>query len=80
MLDTENILAAECRVATPQLVASFFGRDAALCVTPSVLISIIHAPRCGATVCRTHLRLDDWGFHCDGNYVYAQILGACIIS
>ena len=36
---------------------------------------------CGATVCRTHLRLDrDFAFHCDGNYVCTQILGAYIIS
>ena len=43
--------------------------------------SVTQAPRCGAMVCRTHLRLDaESGFHCDRNYVCAQILGAYIIS
>ena len=40
------------------------------------LASIIHAPRSGATVCCTHLRLDaEWGSHCDG-----KMLGAYISS
>ena len=39
------------------------------------LPSIIQAPRCGATVCRTHHCMDtEWGSHCDGNYVCAQNL------
>ena len=41
----------------------------------SLLATIIQPPRCGATVCRTHLRLDaECGSHCDGNYACAQIL------
>ena len=43
--------------------------------------SIIQAPRCGATVCCTHLRLNtEWGFRCEGNVLCAQILGAYINS
>ena len=49
--------------------------------SPRNLASIIQAPRCGATVCRTRLRLGaGWGSHCGGNYVCTQILGACISS
>ena len=45
------------------------------------MLSIIQAPRCGTTACCTHLRLDaEWGSHCDGKYVSAQILGTYIIS
>ena len=36
---------------------------------PSIA-SIIQVPRCGATVCRTHLRRTH---HCDGNYVFGRI-------
>ena len=39
----------------------------------------IYAPRCGATFCPTHLRLDAvWApdCHCDGNYACAQNVGA----
>ena len=39
--------------------------------------SIIQAPCCGATVCCIHQSLDpNRTFHCDGNYVCAQILVA----
>ena len=48
--------------------------------TISVVTSIIQAPRCGATVFRTHLRLGaECTFLCDGNYICAQILIAYII-
>ena len=41
----------------------------------------IQAPCCGATVCRTHFRVDTMcTFLCGGNYVCTQIQGAYIIS
>ena len=44
-------------------------------------VSVIQAPRCGATVCRIHHRLDaKCAFHCDRNYVCTQILRPYIIS
>ena len=45
------------------------------------LASVIQAPRCGATVCRSHCRLDaKCTFYCGGNYVCNHILGAYIMT
>ena len=80
LLSVQNAAATSIVKIRTTLVAIGFRRWQHITFS-KVVASIIQAPRCGATVCRTHHRLDtEWGSHCDGNYVCAQILGAYISS